>query len=145
MGRLLRERLDARVAMIGAESERPIVEAAAGQAGAGTAVGLRLPEVARLIGKARVFAGTDSGPAHIADAMGTPGAIVYAPHKGLDRQIAKWKPEGPGYLAFTPSRDCGECRERPCSLARQQECAASISVADVFEGLRGLLSGRGEP
>ena len=46
--------------------------------------------------------GTDSGPAHIADAVGTVGVIIYAPHKGMSEQLNKWKPEGDKVLGFLP-------------------------------------------
>lgn len=145
LGKLLRDRISARVVYVGAESERGQVEEAAGSLDppAPTAVGLRLPEAAELIRRAGLFVGTDSGPAHLADAVGTPGAIIYAPHRGLDKQLEKWKPEGPNYLAFTPPRDCGECPEHPCPLEKQKECASSIPVEEVALGLQKLYSGTG--
>jgi hypothetical protein len=75
----------------------------------------------------------------LADAVGTPGAVIYAPQRGLSRQLAKWKPEGSRYLAFTPPRDCRDCAERPCPAERARACAAAISVAEVGEGLTRLL------
>jgi ADP-heptose:LPS heptosyltransferase len=134
---LLCERLSARVVMIGAESERGLVLDAANSIDppATTALSLSLPEVAELISRADLFAGTDSGPAHMADAVGTPGAILYAPHHGLDAQLRKWKPESKRYLAFTPERDCKDCDEYPCPKDRQQQCSASISAIEVAERL----------
>lgn len=147
LGQWLRRRLDARVVMIGAASEEALVQEAAQKLSppAATAIGLPLPEAAELIRRSDLFCGADSGPAHLADAVGTPGAVIYAPHRGLARQLAKWKPEGSRYLAFTPPHDCRDCEERPCPAERARACAAAISVAEVGEGLERLLnlSGRG--
>ena len=142
LARILRERLQARVVMIGAEAEREIVETTARALSlpAATALGLPLPEVGELIRRADLFAGTDSGPAHLADAAGTPGAIIYAPHRGLALQLKKWKPLGDRYLAFTPARDCVSCPEDPCPLPRQQQCAAGVPVEEVASGLEKLYA-----
>ncbi len=135
-GRLRRE-LDARVVMVGAPAERELVEAAAAEDGldARTAVGLGLPELGELIRRADLFAGTDSGPAHLADAVNTPGAIIYAPHHCLADQIEKWKPEGEDYLAFTPPRDCRDCEREHCTKEMERVCAADIPVDAVARGL----------
>lgn len=142
----LEQRMAARVVIIGSPAEREIVEKTAAQAKPppAAAVGLHLSELAELIKKADLFAGSDSGPAHIADAVDTPGAIIYAPHPGLARQLRKWKPEGRRYLAFTPPADCGDCREYPCPQVRQKQCAAMISVAEVALGLEKLYTESGK-
>lgn len=141
LGQWLRERLGARVVYLGSAAERPLVEATAASLNppALAAIGLPLPEAAELIRRADLFCGTDSGPAHLADAVGTPGAIIYAPHKGIDAQLAKWKPEGCNYLAFTPRNDCAECGRYPCPADDQKKCAADIEVEKVGEGMRSLL------
>jgi ADP-heptose:LPS heptosyltransferase len=108
----------------------------------GLALGLPLPEAAELIRRADLLAGTDSGPAHLADAVGTPGAILYAPQRGLAAQLRKWKPEGDNFLAFTPPRDCNDCNDFPCAPERQRQCAAEISAAEVAAGLVGLYDRR---
>lgn len=139
---VLRERTGARVVMIGAEAERAMITetAAATRPAASTAIGLKLPEAAELIRRADLFAGTDSGPAHLADAVGTPGAIIYAPHRGLKKQIRKWKPEGENYLAFTPPRDCDGCADHACAPEKQKECADAIAVEEVAAGLEKLYA-----
>jgi ADP-heptose:LPS heptosyltransferase len=135
--------LGARVVLLGAGSERTALAEMGGRVGprAAPAVGLPLPEAAELIRRADLFVGTDSGPAHLADAVGTPGAILYAPHHGLAAHLRKWKPEG-DYLAFTPPRDCADCGEHPCPPERQRQCAGEISVGEVAAGLMKLYAQR---
>jgi len=144
LGRWLRENLDARVVYLGSGAERGLVEetAASLTPAALTAIGLPLPEAAELIRRADLFCGTDSGPAHLADAVGTPGAIIYAPHKHIAAQLSKWKPEGCNYLAFTPANDCATCGRHPCPADAARACAADIAVEKVGEGMRSLLSCR---
>jgi len=140
LGARLKEELGARLVMIGAPGERGAVEAAAAGSGSGTglAVGWPLPRAGELLKQADLFVGTDSGPAHLADAAGTPGAVIYAPHRRLDRQLKKWKPGGERFLAFTPDRDCADCERHPRPLEDQQTCAASVSLEQVAAGLRRL-------
>ncbi|MFO8055874.1 MAG: glycosyltransferase family 9 protein [bacterium] len=135
---MLKKELDARVIMIGAPSEKELVEKTASSARVPAAIGFPLNEVALLIQKADLFCGTDSGPAHIADAVHTPGGIIYAPHKRLDRQLKKWKPEGEDYLAFTPETDCNSCPRETCTTEDKRRCAASIPAPRVCKGLKEL-------
>ena len=141
--RLIEEK-QARVIMIGTAAEAAEVERQAEQVRGpvGRALGLPIREAAEVIRRAALFVGTDSGPAHLADAVGTPGVILYAPHRGLKAQVRKWKPEGERFIALLPRRDCAECGEYPCPPARQQECAASIPVAEVLEAAEKLLAGK---
>lgn len=138
----LRERNRAKIIMIGTPAESETVEIQAAHAGGPVVKGLGLPlrEVAEVIRRADLFIGTDSGPCHLADAVGTPGVILYAPHRGLAAQVRKWKPEGERFAALLPARDCGECGEYPCPLPRQQECAASIRLEAALAAVEQLLA-----
>ncbi len=151
LARELKSRLNARIVMIGSPSEKGLVYKTAGEADVkDIAIGWPLPEVAELIKRADLFAGLDSGPSHLADAVGTGGAIIYAPHCGLKDHLEKWKPESGDFLAFTPGRDCRECPENPCAasgrdcdncddnqcpMSRQARCASEIEARRVADGL----------
>ena len=52
-----------------------------------------LDELAWLLGRATVFIGRDSGPAHIAAAMGCPTVAIMGPHKKRST-AARWAPLG---------------------------------------------------
>lgn len=148
-GALAQELLEqgrAKVIMIGTPAEAGEVDRQAAQVRAPVvkALGLPIREVAELIRRADLFVGTDSGPCHLADAVGTPSVILYAPHRGLEAQVRKWKPEGEGFVALLPQKDCRECGEYPCPLSRQQECAASIPLEEAVAAAEKLL-GKGKP
>ena len=144
LARKLIETRQAKVMMIGTPAEADEVErqAAAAARPVARAVGLPIREVAELIRRADLFVGTDSGPAHLADAVGTTGVILYAPHRGLKAQIRKWKPAGERFIALLPRQDCAECGEHPCPLPRQQECAASITLEEALAAAEKLLGRR---
>ncbi|MCP4634635.1 MAG: glycosyltransferase family 9 protein, partial [candidate division Zixibacteria bacterium] len=64
------------------------------------ASGLPLLVSAQLIKHAAVFIGNDSGPSHIADALGTPGIIFYFESgEKLKQHLTKWKPRGDNYIS----------------------------------------------
>lgn len=67
---------------VGSAGERALVDAAVAAAGAASAVSmagaLSLGGLAALIARAQVLVGNNSGPAHIAAALGTPIASLYA-------------------------------------------------------------------
>ena len=66
---------------------------------------------AALIRRCDIFVGNDSGPSHVADAVGTPGVIFYDSKRGLEQHLQKWKPLGEQYVALTTDRSVEECLE----------------------------------
>lgn len=67
--------------------------------------GLNIRASAQLIGLCKFFIGADSGPSHIAQAVGTPGIIYYGPQEDRETNIKRWKPEGEMYIAAGPLKD----------------------------------------
>ena len=64
--------------------------------------------MADMIRHARFFAGTDSGPAHIAHAVRTPGIVFFRPAKDVALEIEKWCPKGAHYRPFVPPTNPSE-------------------------------------
>jgi ADP-heptose:LPS heptosyltransferase len=137
LAKLMQSKLSAQIVFLGSAAEKDIVKETAQDCK--TAIGWTFSDVSELIRRADIFIGTDSGPAHLADAVGTAGAIIYAPHKGMTAQLEKWKPEGDRYLAFVPYKDCEDCKEADCDELKQKECASSIDVGDVYNGVSRLF------
>jgi ADP-heptose:LPS heptosyltransferase len=97
-----------------------------------------------LRGLATVLAGADSvvvgntGPAHLAAAVGTPVVEVFAPTVPADR----WRPWGvPSVLLGQQSIGCAGCRSRSCPLP-EQPCIADIGPEDVLTALDAVAPGR---
>ena len=76
---------------------------------------------AALVGTCHLFVGNDSGPSHMADAVGTPGVILYQQKPDIQRHLNKWKPLGKRYTALTIEQSPEECFEA---------CAHMLAVED---------------
>jgi len=100
--RRLRARGARAVFVFGAGETGPHARVAA--AGETALLGERLGAVACAMKRSALFLGHDSGPSHLAHAVGLPGLIVYADDPGWERHLAKWKPEGDRYRALPRSR-----------------------------------------
>ncbi len=111
--RLLEEIPGTRIALIGGAedkaAETEILEKAPGTL---SYVGaLDLAGTAELIRQAAIFVGPDSGPMHIAAAVGTPIVAWFGPT--LPANFAPWKPAG-GARIIEKALDCRPCKQRTC-------------------------------
>jgi ADP-heptose:LPS heptosyltransferase len=101
---------------------------------AGTADEIGL--LAGLLGRAKFFLGNDTGPAHIAQAYGTPGAVVFGggtwPH---------YRPWGPGTIGVVHPLACFGCRW-DCAFG-QPICIGGITVETVVRALQQALANPG--
>jgi len=89
---------------------------------AGT-TGLR--ELAFLYKKAAIVVCTDSGPMHLAAAVGTPVVALFGP-------TAPWRtgPYGDVHRVLRVDRDCSPCFQKTCDTV---DCMAELKVEDVFQ------------
>jgi ADP-heptose:LPS heptosyltransferase len=97
-----------------------------------------------LPGLAAVLAGADAvvcgntGPAHLAAAVGTPVVSLFAPTVPASR----WRPWlVPHVLLGDQTLPCAGCRARDCPVAGHP-CLAGVGVADVLAALDSLAGGR---
>lgn len=112
-----------------------------------------LPESVTLLSRATAFAGSDSGPGHLAGALGVPCAILFIGAKGVDADDPfspeRNRPMGPYVGTCQPGRAVTPC-VGACG-ADEAHCILTISVRDVTETLqaaierRELAEGRREP
>ena len=106
------------------------------------AVGLPLKEVGCLIQHAALFIGNDSGPCHIADAVHTPGIIIYPPLYNLGEHIKKWKPAGDDFLAILPPKACEDCTNYPCADSVLLRCIEDIDIEPILHYTEHILTKR---
>ncbi len=124
--------------MIGGPDERADVAAVIGMmktpaidlAGA-TTVGL-LPA---LLSRASLLITNDSGPMHIAAAVGTPVVALFGP-----TSAARTGPYGLGHRVLTTELSCRPCLSRTCQNPVQLECLTRISPEHVFGAVRDQLA-----
>ena len=124
--------------MIGGPDERAEVAAVSGMmktppidlAGA-TAVGL-LPA---LLSRASMLITNDSGPMHVAAAVGIPVVALFGP-----TSAARTGPYGAGHDVLTAKIPCSPCFSRTCHNALPLECLQTVSPELVLQAVRAQRS-----
>jgi len=95
-----------------------------------------LGEVAALLKKCRLLISNDSGPVHIAVAVGTPVVSIFGRlDPGLSPQ--RWGPVGPCDIVLHKDVGCKECLAHNCKLSFK--CLDAITVEDVLSAAEKLL------
>jgi ADP-heptose:LPS heptosyltransferase len=99
-------------------------------------------DLAALLRRAAVLVSNDSGPKHVAVALGVPTVTVFGP-----TNPRAWQPpSGPHAVVEATGLDCLHCNQTKCPLpgARHMRCMRDVSVAMVVDACRArLLAGAG--
>jgi ADP-heptose:LPS heptosyltransferase len=139
LGRLAMERPGRALLMVGAADEFDAAEFAAQDwraNGGGPVVNLcgRLTprESAAALAEASLFVGHDSGPMHLAAAMGTRCVAVFAA-RNLPRQ---WFPYGAGHRVVYHRVSCAGCGLEVC-VVEGKRCLLSVTVEEVLAAVMG--------
>ncbi len=93
-----------------------------------------LHELVALLAAARLVIGADTGPVHIAAAVGTQTVSIYRVTDGRRNG-----PPGDGHIRLQAAMECSPCLRKFCEL--DQECGHSISVDQVLGAVHSLLNG----
>ncbi len=93
-----------------------------------------LPELAALLQRADLVVGGDTGPIHIAAAVGTSTVSLFRV-----TDATRNGPRGDQHIRLQSPLDCAPCLRKTCS--RDEECGHSISVNQVLTAIRSLLPG----
>jgi lipopolysaccharide heptosyltransferase I len=88
-----------------------------------------------LLSKAALVITNDSGPMHIAAAVGTPVVALFGP-----TSAARTGPYGEGHRALARRVPCSPCFSRVCRHSPEMECLHLIQPNDVVEAARHLLT-----
>jgi heptosyltransferase-3 len=91
-------------------------------------------ESAAAIARARLFVGHDSGPMHLAAAVGTPVVAIFAA-RNIPRQ---WFPFGKQHRVVYHRVECWGCGLETC-VEQQKKCLMSIGVDEVMGVVRSQL------
>ncbi len=99
-----------------------------------------LKELAALYELASVVISTDTGPMHIAAAVGTPVVALFGP-------TAPWRtgPHGDGHHVLRHAMPCSPCFKRQCLLGDEdvKKCMKTIAVSQVVDAAFTLLEKQG--
>jgi len=139
LDRLIRER-GAQVVLTGAPGDLPLVERIMGrmeQTAFNLAGKTSLPQLAALLQRADVVISGDSGPMHIADALGTPLIAIHGP-----TGPAQFGPVSPSATVLKSGIWCSPCYNvkdpADCRFYTTQ-CMKNILPAQVFEVVEAKL------
>lgn len=93
-------------------------------------------DIASLLRHARLFISNDSGPVHIACAVGTPVIAIFG---RSDRGLSpvRWGPSNPGDVVLHKDVGCVACLAHNCKLGFR--CLEAIAVDDVMAAADSIL------
>jgi ADP-heptose:LPS heptosyltransferase len=97
-------------------------------------LGLTIPELAELIRNARLYLGNDSGPMHLAAAVGTPVVAAWG-----SSDSRRWRPWGVEHRVVQNPFECNPCPGYRCLVADSPLCIESVTVEQVSEAATALL------
>ncbi len=92
-----------------------------------------LPQLAAFLGQCRLFIGVDSGPAHIAAAVGVPVISLFS---GTNR-VCQWAPWGSQVTVLQKETECSPCELQECPFGN--ECMRRIEVGEVLSLVKPFL------
>jgi lipopolysaccharide heptosyltransferase II len=93
-----------------------------------------LKELIALLRRARLLITNDSGPMHLAAAVGTPVIALFGP-----TDPSRTGPYGAGHTVLRSGVLCSPCFSRRCTNAVELECLTSIRPENVIEAAMSLL------
>ena len=128
------------VVFLGAESERDYTAAIASHF-AGQSLNLcgqlNPREAAAVLERSLLFVGHDSGPMHLASAVGTETVAIFSGHN----LPGVWFPWGEGHVVFYPEGSCDDYPQCQCN-SQSGRCIRSISPRAVEDAIRRKLGER---
>lgn len=93
-----------------------------------------------LLGRVELLITNDSGPMHIAAAVGTPVAAFFGPTSPL-----RTGPYGPDHAVLIHPLPCSPCFSRTCSNSKQLACLTDITVDRAFSVVASLPRRSAQP
>ncbi len=94
---------------------------------------LTIAELAALTAAARVFIGSDSGPLHVAAAMGVPVLACFGP--GAERRFGPWQVR---YRLLTSGHSCRPCELDGCGQSGRADCLEALAPDDLITAFHAL-------
>ena len=132
------EQAGARAVLVGSGAAGPIarriVEAAASVRPIDLVSRTTLKEVAALAAEARAMVTNDSGPMHVAAAVGTPVVAIFGP-----TSAERTGPYGHGHRVLAGDVHCRPCLRRECRYAKGPQALACLTSVAAEEVARQLL------
>jgi ADP-heptose:LPS heptosyltransferase len=123
------------IVFTGGPADGPVVSESSREVpGARTLLGLTIPELAELIRAAKLYIGNDSGPMHLASAVGTPVVAVWG-----SSNSQTWRPWSVRSRVVQNPFECNPCPGYRCLVAETPLCIESVTVEQVIAAAKELL------
>jgi ADP-heptose:LPS heptosyltransferase len=123
-----------RVLVTGGPTELPLTRLVAGRAGVDLGGRTTLAQLAAVLAGAEAVVVGNTGPAHLAAAVGTPVVSLFAPVV----PAARWAPYGVPHVLLGDQRaTCRDSRARACPVPGHP-CLDGVTAADVLAAVRRL-------
>jgi ADP-heptose:LPS heptosyltransferase len=130
-----------RVLVTGSRRERRLTARVAGTDGSDLGGRTTLADLAVVLSGAAAVVVGNTGPAHLAAAVGTPVVSLYAPTVPASR----WRPWGvPHLLLGDQSIGCAGCRARECPVPGHP-CLSGVTAEEVVAAVESLARPSGPP
>lgn len=138
LGDRLAQSLGLQVALVGLGQDRPLLEGIRRKMmrrALNLAGSTDIPHLMAMLEMSRVVISTDSGPMHMAAALGTPVVALFGP-------TAPWRtgPYGTNNRVVRREMSCSPCFRRTCAT---RSCMESIDPEDVFRQVDLLIEASG--
>jgi histidinol-phosphate phosphatase family protein len=128
-----------RVVVTGADSERELTRFVAGGEGVDLGGQTTLAQLATVLHRARCVVVANTGPAHLAAAVGTPVVSLFAPTVPYQR----WQPYGvPVRRLGDGDAPCRDTRAAVCPVPGHP-CLSNVAAADVVDSVAALTARNG--
>ena len=98
-------------------------------------LGLTIPKLAALIRGARLYIGNDSGPMHLAAAVGTPTVAIWG-----SSDSRRWRPWSVEHRLVQNPFECNPCPGYRCLVTDSPLCIESVTVPQVDTAVNELLA-----
>jgi ADP-heptose:LPS heptosyltransferase len=121
------------VVVTGSPAERELTALVAGGGAIDLGGATSLPELAGVIAGARAIVVGNTGPAHLAAAVGTPVVSLYAPTV----PAVRWRPWKVAHELLYVDVPCAGCRARVCPVPGHP-CLGGVTVDDVLAAVERL-------
>jgi ADP-heptose:LPS heptosyltransferase len=128
------------IVVTGAPAERPLTAAVAGQDAIDLGGATTLAQLAGVLAGADAVVVGNTGPAHLAAAVGTPVVSLFAPTVSA----ARWRPYGVAHELLHRPVPCAGCRARDCPVPGHP-CLGNVPVDAVLLALARLETRSGIP
>ena len=115
------------------EHQARYIAEAAGHHGLNLAGALSLQDVAALLSMALIYVGNDSGPTHLAAALGVPCIALFGPG-----DLSRFGPRGTGMIRVLRHEvACSPCYLQTCS---HHTCMRTLTMAEVLQAILEVLT-----